>query len=91
MIKKVLTTISMAFSGIGFSQPAGDVAPVTVDPELSAQLEAEIKDACGHFLPGTADFKECVQIVTVDFTVFPHNRGGVVCPGSACREQSNVQ
>ncbi len=76
MIKKALTFLSMVISGISFSQTAS-----LSDPSLTEQLDAEIEASCGHLVPETAEFKECVAIVSIDFTVFPHNKGGVVCPG----------
>jgi hypothetical protein len=81
MIKKVLTTFSMLISSIGFSQANPAANSFATDPDALSQFEAEIKESCGHLISNTVAYNECVEIVSIDFTVFPHNRGGVVCPG----------
>ncbi|MFO0453270.1 MAG: hypothetical protein ACK52I_32185 [Pseudomonadota bacterium] len=83
MIKKFLTTVGMFVSSASFSQSTTTQVPLSFDPEMAAQIEAEIQQACGHLVQDEALYKECVAIVTMDFTVIPHNMtnsGG--CPGS---------
>lgn len=83
MIKRLITTLSMAISSLGFAQPINDVKDIIESPEQSADFSAEIIESCGHLTVGSVDYSQCVEIVSIDFTVFPHNaKGGDTCPGS---------
>ena len=82
MIKQVLTAIGMFVSTVSFSE--GSAVPENKDPNqiLETQFESEILESCGHLLPATDEYSQCVKIVTIDFTVLPHNQGGgSTCPG----------
>ena len=92
MIKKVLTTLNVLVSGISFAQPVADMNSSADESDHSYLIEAEIKASCGHLIPGGSDYNECVSIVTMDFTVVPHNQGGTGhCPGGCKSEESDQQ
>ena len=78
MIKNFLTAIGMLTSSISFSQEATEVLEMQ-DPVIVAQLNADVAEACGNLSLESDDYNQCVQIVSMNFTIIPHNTsaGGV--------------
>ncbi len=84
MIKKILAAFGMFWSSISLSQAADLTDDDFKAMSVSDKISEEVKEICSPFLPDSLDFKECVEIVSMDFTVVPHNEGGTgTCPGPA--------